>query len=152
MAGEIHLVFNEKSMEVTSKKLSTSDLTGNNERILVVEDEDNVRRFIVKALIKNGYEVMAAANVKEALAIFKKENGRFDLLFSDVVLPDKNGIKLIEELKPNNNKLRFILSSGYPDKKSQWERIQELGIPFLQKPFKLADLLQLVKDTIKSSK
>ena len=139
-------------MEVTSKKLSTSDLTGNNERILVVEDEDNVRRFIVKALIKNGYEVMAAANVKEALAIFKKENGRFDLLFSDVVLPDKNGIKLIEELKPNNNKLRFILSSGYPDKKSQWERIQELGIPFLQKPFTLADLLQLVKDTIKSSK
>jgi len=128
--------------------VSPTDLGGNGERILVVEDEENVRRFIVKALCKHGYEVQAASNVKEALDIFENAKKPFTLVFSDVVLPDKSGIQLVKIIQEKNKKIKFILSSGYTDKKSRWETIHEMGIPFLQKPYSLIELLQNIKDAL----
>lgn len=128
--------------------VSAVDLKGNGERVLVVEDEQNVRRFIVKALGKHGYKVMEASNVKDALNIFEKEKKAFSLVFSDVVLPDKSGIQLIQTIQKKNKKVKFILSSGYTDKKSRWETIHEMGIPFLQKPYSLIELLQNIKNAL----
>ena len=68
------------------------------ERILVVEDEASVRDLAATILRKNGYEVFEAPNVAEALRIYEQEDGRFDLVFSDVVLPDRSGVQLADEL------------------------------------------------------
>ncbi|MFH1689747.1 MAG: PAS domain S-box protein [Candidatus Eisenbacteria bacterium] len=123
---------------------------GSGERILVVEDEDSVRDLAATILRKNGYEVFEAPNVAEALRIYEQEEGRFDLVFSDVVLPDKSGVQLADELLGRAPGLRVLMSSGHASHRSQWETIKDKGLPFLQKPYSLTGLLKMVRETIQS--
>ena len=121
------------------------------ERILVVEDEESVRDLATTVLRKHGYEVFDAPNVAEALRIFEREEGRFDLVFSDVVLPDKSGVQLADQLLERAPGLRILMSSGHTSQRSQWETIKDKGLPFLQKPYSLPGLLKMVRETIQSS-
>jgi DNA-binding NtrC family response regulator len=104
-----------------------------------------------KVLSKHGYQVLTAATLEEAEAVYKNEKGKFELLFSDVVLPDGNGIELSDRFLKRKNKLKVILSSGYTDKKSQWEIIKKRGFRFLQKPYSLISLLQAVREVLDES-
>jgi PAS domain S-box-containing protein len=130
--------------------LSLPELRGRGERILVVEDEAAVREIATQMLRQRGYEVTPAASVAEAVAIFKKEQGNFQLVFSDVVLSDQSGLQLVEELKKSKPELRVLLTSGYADQKVQWPLIQKRKYPFLQKPYSLKDLLQTIAAVLKS--
>jgi two-component system cell cycle sensor histidine kinase/response regulator CckA len=103
----------------------------------------------VRALSENGYIVFSASNGEEAEDIFEKEQGDFDLVFSDVVLPDRDGLNLIDEFISRKPEVLVLLSSGYTDKKSQWDRINAKSFPFLQKPYALVDLLKIVKKVIR---
>jgi PAS domain S-box-containing protein len=111
-------------------------------RILLVEDEPSVRRFALVGLRRMGYEVEEASGLHQALARFS--GGSFDLLFSDVVLPDGNGLdlaRLVRELKPD---LPIVLASGYTGEKSRVEEILAEGFHFLQKPYRLAELQRAI--------
>ena len=123
---------------------------GSGERILVVEDEESVRDLAATILRKNGYEVFEAPNVAEALRIYEQEDGKFDLVFSDVVLPDRSGVQLADELLERAPDIRLLMSSGHASHRSQWETIKNKGLPFLQKPYSLPSLLQMVRRTIQS--
>jgi two-component system cell cycle sensor histidine kinase/response regulator CckA len=140
------LPIGKSETEKTSPSLD--QLQGKNKRILLVEDSEGVREFAAMVLSENGYSVYSATTVEEALDVFKKENGEFDLVISDVVLPDKSGLKLAEELNTKNPGLPILLSSGYTDQKLQWPIIREKGFRFLQKPYAFIDLLKAVKDTL----
>lgn len=124
------------------------DLKGEGERIMLVEDEKSVQEHTVKALVRSGYRVTHASNGEEAVKLFEKEGGRFDLIFSDVVLPGQSGIELVEKLLMKKPGIKVILSSGYTDQKSQWPVIRSKGYRFLQKPYSLNDLLRTLKDTL----
>jgi len=126
-------------------------LKGNGETILVVEDESNVREFSRKALTKYGYNTIIASNLEEAKKMYINEKDRLDLIFSDVVLPDGSGIELVDYILKDNPALRILLTSGYTDHKSQWPVIQQRGYRFLQKPYALADLLRIIRETIGNS-
>jgi len=121
-------------------------LQGQGERILLVEDEDGVRRFARKALSKNGYTVYEAASAQEAMDVFDREQGNFLLVLSDVVLPDQNGIQLVDRLLSKNRRLMVILCSGYSDQRSQWPLICEKNFKFIKKPYTAMNLLQAVKE------
>ncbi len=137
----------EKS-ETDKTSSSLADLQGRNKRILLVEDSEGVREFASMVLGENGYIVYSATTVEEALNVFKKEKGKFDLVISDVVLPDKSGIKLAQELNIQNPELPILLSSGYTDQKLQWPIIREKGFRLLQKPYAFIDLLKAAKETM----
>ena len=124
------------------------ELVGKNQRILLVEDEETIREFARRVLGENGYLVFESTTAREALDIFEKNNGEFDLLFSDVVLPDVSGVHLAEQLLNKNSKLKILLGSGYANHKSQWPLIRDRGFQFLQKPYVLMDLLQAVSDAL----
>ncbi|MEW5802569.1 MAG: PAS domain S-box protein [bacterium] len=126
--------------------VSLKDFQGNGERILLVEDEESVRSFIKRTLNENGYTAIQAADAEEALNIFEQEKGNFHLVISDVVLPGKTGLELIERLRAARSDIRILLISGYPDQKSQWATIQERGYPFIPKPLALIDLLRAAKE------
>lgn len=134
------------------KVFSLKAFQGNSEKILLVEDEKDVRNFIKKALHINGYVVFEASNTQDALEIFNKEGENFDLIFSDVILSDGTGIQLAEQLITRKPKLRVLLSSGYTEQKSRWSIISEKGFGFLQKPYELADLLTRIKDELTKTK
>ena len=122
------------------------------ERVLVVEDEESVREFARRALSKNGYMVLVAADAQEAFDIFEKEGRNLDLIFTDVVLPGDDGPKLADlflRLKPG---ISILLTTGYSDERSVSSVLEERGYPYLHKPYSLENLLRSVKDALKKGR
>ncbi len=140
--------FSSRPVEETEETISLQELQGSGERILLVEDDEGVREFATMALQENGYFVFGVASAKEAMDVFEREGGDFDLLFIDVVLPDKNGILLADQILIHNPKPLVLLTSGYIDHKSQRPLMQERGFLSLQKPYSLIDLLRTIRKVI----
>ena len=130
---------------------SLDDLQGRGERILFVEDAQNVREFAVRVLRENGYEVMPAPDVRTALETLDRCNWQVELVLTDVVLPDRTGIELAVEVLARENPPRILLSSGYTGQRSQWETIHAREWPFLQKPYSLHDLLHTIRTVLDTS-
>jgi DNA-binding NtrC family response regulator len=114
----------------------------------LVEDEATVRAPVAEMLRGGGYEVVEAGTVQEARAVFAAEQGAFDLVFSDVSLPDGDGLQLVEALLDARPGLKVLLGSGYVDREAQWPAIRERGYRFLAKPYGLGDLLAAVQQAI----
>lgn len=149
-----HLYFPALSEAEEKKEEAPVDLNslkGKGRRILLVEDSEGVREFATLALEENDYEVYAVTTSDEALEVMEKQNSKINLVLTDVVLPDKSGIQLVEELLKKNPALKVLLSSGYTDQKSQWPVIQEKGYPFLQKPYSLTELIRTVHSVLQNT-
>ncbi len=138
----------DEAQTVTEEGVSLKDLHGNKEKILFVEDEEGVRNITIRALRDYGYDVTEAVTVQDAIERFNKMKGNVALVFSDIVLPDRTGIELVEELTQLKPGLKVLLTSGYADQKSRWSDVNEKGLPFLQKPYSLADLLKTIREVL----
>jgi two-component system cell cycle sensor histidine kinase/response regulator CckA len=136
--------------ENLEQELSLMEFGGNGEKILFVEDETGVRELSTKALRDYGYEVIEARNAGEAREIFEKQKGNFHLVVCDIVLPDKSGIELTENIQSLHPNTKILFISGYADHRSQWTDVVKKGVPFLQKPYSLVDLLKMIKETVES--
>lgn len=117
---------------------------GSGERILLVEDEQLIRDFAARALRQGGYAVVEAETAEEALQVFDTNRQEFDLIFTDVVLPGKTGVQLVDEVHTRSPDSHVLLCSGYADSKSQWSHICQRGLRFLEKPYSVRDLLAAV--------
>jgi len=136
-------------LENTDQHMQNRSRTG--ERVLVVEDEDSLLELATIILSEKGFRVFAAANAKDARALFDHERGRFDLVFSDVVLPDGNGVDLTRSFLKARPELPVLLTSGYADHRSRWSVIQERGLEFMRKPYTPSELLQRVRSLLGSA-
>lgn len=136
-------------MPGSEKAPSPGGFRGHGERVLLVEDEEAVNHLVRTALSQNGYQVTAAATVKEAQALFDASSGQFEMIFSDAVLPDGNGLQLLDTFLTRNPGLRALLSSGYTDKNSLLEMARHRRISFLPKPYSLPVLFQTVAEVMK---
>jgi len=136
------------SEAAAESRASHLEFIGNGQKILLVEDEDKVRESAAKAMLKCGYRVVIASNAKTAMDIIVQERGRFDLMFTDVVLSDRTGIDLADEILRDYPEMRILLCSGYTDQKSQWPIIREKGFRFLQKPYDLTGLLRAIHEAL----
>lgn len=134
----------------TTAPADAVDLRGYGERIMFVEDEQNVRELTVQVLSNNGYVVFEAENAEEALKIFAAEGESIDLLLSDVVLPGRTGVELVDELLVLKPDLRVMLTSGHLDNKAKEVLIEERGFRFISKPYTMHGLLAEIKATLKT--
>ncbi|MEW5803617.1 MAG: PAS domain S-box protein [bacterium] len=139
-----------KAKKKEGEAIPLQKFQGKGERILIVEDEEEVRKLTVRILRDKGYSIIEASNVQEALEIFEQAKRKFDLVLSDVVLPDQTGIELVEQLLSRQPEIRVLLVSGYTDQKSQWPKIKERGFRFLQKPYDLAELLRTLREILET--
>ncbi|HLP41631.1 MAG TPA: ATP-binding protein, partial [Fibrobacteria bacterium] len=121
------------------------------ESILVVEDEETVRRFVQRTLEARGYSVRIANNGAEALAMGRRD-GSIDLLLTDIVMPGLNGSLVAERLKALHPRMRVLYMSGYPDSVLRPDGLQERAICFLQKPFGQDGLLHAVRAALDQSR
>jgi two-component system cell cycle sensor histidine kinase/response regulator CckA len=128
-------------------KESPRDLTGSG-RVLLVEDEDVVRNFAVRALSRQGYEVLEAGTGVEALEVVAREKGRIDIVVSDVIMPEMDGPTLLKELRKTIPDLKFIFVSGYPDDAFKKSLDENESYAFLPKPFTLPQLAAKVKEQL----
>jgi two-component system, cell cycle sensor histidine kinase and response regulator CckA len=119
-------------------------LTGD-ETLLVVEDEESVRRLAVLALREHGYRVIEAGNGAEALRTLGTYKGTIDLVVTDVVMPVMGGRQLVEALRPLRPEARVLYVSGYTDDAVIRHGVQRADVAFLQKPYTPSDLAEKVR-------
>jgi two-component system cell cycle sensor histidine kinase/response regulator CckA len=134
---------------VGTENSEARDLSGN-ASILLVEDEDSVRSFGVRALEMRGYTVFEADSGVEALEVMAEHGDEIDLVVSDVVMPEMDGPTLLGELRKTHKDLKFIFVSGYAEeafaKNLPEEERGKFG--FLPKPFSLKQLATTVKEML----
>jgi two-component system cell cycle sensor histidine kinase/response regulator CckA len=124
-------------------------VTGGGAKLLLVEDDEAVRNLASRMLSDNGFDVLVAASAGEAEKIFAENRGEFDIIFSDVILPDDNGVILVERLCQKKPELGVVLASGYTGDELDRSQIEKKGFIFIQKPYTLADLLDTVGALVK---
>ena len=111
------------------------------ERILLVEDDPNVRLAMSKMLAKGGFEVIEAKHAEDALNIVANLDGKIDLLLSDVTMPGLSGPELAEQLAAEIPSLAVLLVTGYDGRLTT-------SFPYLNKPFSSDDLMRQVRLTL----
>ena len=121
------------------------------ETILLVEDDEAVRRLAHLVLERAGYRVIAAGDPKDAFAVATRNGDAIDLLISDVILPDSDGEPLFDRLAKIHPNLRVLYMSGYADDAVSRHGVIVDGTPFLQKPFTPQGLGAKVREVIESS-
>ena len=124
-----------------------NDLSGSG-TVLLVEDEDAVRMGGVRVLKGRGYTVFEASSGVEALEIYHEQNGKIDLVVSDVVMPEMDGPTLLGELRKINPDIKFIFVSGYAEEAFAKNLPKDAQFGFLPKPFSLKQLSMTVKEWI----
>ncbi len=120
-------------------------------KILIIDDEPYILLMLKKMLERAGYEVDLASNGKEGMDLFEKETT--DLVITDIIMPDREGLELIIEMKKQRPKLKIIAMSGggriSPD--SYLECATHFGAEkVFQKPFRQKELVSAVKELIAS--
>jgi CheY-like chemotaxis protein len=108
--------------------------------ILLVEDNDDLRKSTQQILESMGYSVTAAMNGEMALAIHRERQHRFDVLVTDVIMPGMDGKQLADELRTRDPSLQVIFVSGYTDDVILARGIDREELHFLSKPVSAADL------------
>jgi DNA-binding NtrC family response regulator len=113
-------------------------------RILVVDDEDGVRTAVQRLLRRMGYQVEAVADATTALALLAATPPRFDLVLSDILMPEKTGIELASELVFSGNPVAIVLMTGFAEQGKVSEATEKLRLPVLRKPFEVEQMAAIV--------
>jgi len=137
---------------VAAQDVAMAPLRGS-EVILLVEDQDDVRRLTQRMLESAGYVVLAAASGHEALRFAEHHTGPIHLLVTDVVMPGMHGHEVALLLAPTRPEMKALYVSGYPDASIVHQGLLKPGVAFLQKPFgpdvltrKVREVLDLRRD------
>ena len=147
---DIYLPVHEGGMPppVTLAKLDAppKDVWGTG-RLLIVEDEPMVRAVAERALQRQGYTVETACDGEEALALFAAGKS-YDLVVSDVVMPNMDGPSMARELRVQRPDMRILFMSGYAEEQLR-ESINLDKVAFLPKPFSVQQIAEAVRDALK---
>jgi nitrogen-specific signal transduction histidine kinase/CheY-like chemotaxis protein len=131
---------------------SPEELPGGKETVLLVEDEEEVRKFLRHSLQLNGYTVLEAASGTEALQVCAEHQGEIALLVTDVIMPQLNGRQLAERAATLQQDLRVLYISGYTDRVLDDHGVLGPGIAFLQKPVTPRALAEKVREVLDDRK
>jgi CheY-like chemotaxis protein len=146
---QIYLPASSEGKPAAPKNPVPEQLARGSETILLVEDENSLRRSAAQCLRKLGYAVLEARNPSNALRIWERHQKKIALLLTDQVMPDDmTGQELGERLREQEPTLKVILTSGYSDK---WDRTPPPtgnGVTFLAKPYKADTLAKLVRQCL----
>jgi DNA-binding response OmpR family regulator len=121
---------------------------GGKETVLVVEDEENVRRLAAEVLEGQGYEVLEASGGEEALQIMEGYGGRVDLILTDVVMPGMSGRELGKRSVERWGMVKVLYMSGFFDEERVPLNVLEEGMNYVQKPFTIDALTRKVREVL----
>ena len=119
-------------------------------RILLAEDEEALRGFLVRALKQDGHEVVAANDGAEALDALTREKGGFDLLLTDIRMPIMDGIALALAAARDYPELVILLMTGFADQRERAHGLDALVHDVITNPFTLTDIKITVNEALAS--
>lgn len=143
----IHFPVSEKALE--EEKESKKVIKGI-EKILLVEDEELVRKLVKDQLKTLGYRVVTAKNGLEAVKIYKQKRKEIDLVLLDMIMPKLAGRETFLKLKEINKKVKALLMSGFSQDGKASEILNDGALGFLQKPFDIKQLSEVINKALKS--
>ena len=117
-------------------------------KILIAEDEEALRAMCARGLTMSGHDVMTACDGSEALDLLKRENGRFDLLLTDIRMPIMDGIALALAAARDFPDLVILLMTGYADQRERAHGLDALIHDVIAKPFTLAVLRAAIDEAL----
>jgi len=120
------------------------------ETILVVEDQETLRRATARALRKLGYQVLVAADGGEALDVLREHGAEIGLVISDVVMPNVGGLELYRRIRESGNPVPFFLTSGYAAGTGDAAGVPP-DVSVLEKPWTLESLGRRIREVLAQS-
>nr|MBC8465399.1 PAS domain S-box protein [bacterium] len=130
-------------MEANSRKAA-----GGFETVMVVEDNELVRKLAVRILKAHGYNVIEVSNPDEAIEVAQDKTVKLDVLLTDVIMPKMNGRELFENVAKTQLKMKVIYMSGYTKNAIAHHGVLNKGITFLQKPFTIESLIRKIQEVL----
>ncbi len=148
----LYLPQTEQSIQAPPPARIEQTTTRNVETILVVEDEEMVRKLVCETLGAHGYTVIEAANPEDGLRIAHEYHDAIDLLLTDVIMPHMDGHELYQHIMTIRGELSVLYMSGYARDVVGNYKIPIEDIHFLQKPFTVIGLIEKVRQVLRQSK
>jgi PAS domain S-box-containing protein len=145
---KIYLPRVDEPLEAPAKKLTRGKMPHGHETILVVEDEEEVRKLAVGILGRYGYRVLEASHGGEALQICEQCKEPIHLLMSDVVMPGMSGPDFARRLKYFYPEIKVLFMSGYTDNALSQNGLLDEAVFFLQKPFSVEKLTGKIREVL----
>ena len=116
-------------------------------RILIVDDDENIRKVLAAILEDEGYSVETVDTAKKGIE--KSETDFFNLALLDVRLPDMEGIELLAKLRETKPKMRKIIITGYPTLQNAVGAVNQGADAYVMKPFDVEKMLKTIKEQLK---
>jgi two-component system, cell cycle sensor histidine kinase and response regulator CckA len=116
--------------------------------VLLVEDDDALRRLTRRMLERNGFRVVEASQADEAERLFEQDPSAIDVVLTDVVMPEGSGKDLVARLQAIDPGVRYLFMSGYPEDVIAHHGVLEEGVPFLGKPFTEPSLVGRLQEVV----
>ena len=131
--------------QTNTEALAYSSIKGGNEKILVVEDDAMVRRYVMTQIQSLGYATLEASNASDALRVID-DHAAIDLLFTDVIMPGAmNGRQLVEEALKRRPGLKTLYTSGYTENAIVHHGRLDAGVLLLAKPYRKSELARMIR-------
>ena len=133
---------------ILRKKTVKEKISPGKESILIVEDDKEVCLFAKKALTGMGYNVHYAFNGRSALELIKEKGLRFDLIITDLIMPELNGKEFIKKVQFSHPEVKVMYVSGYTDNHIVHNGLLEEGVNFIHKPYSIKTLASMVRKVL----
>lgn len=144
-------VSNLKPQKDIEKKASSSRNSVETGTILIIDDDEAIRRMLMKTLKYVGYDVLEAELGKLGINLYKQEKDQILAVILDVIMPEMDGVQIYKALKKINPNVAVLVSTGYASSKQTIE-LKELGVEaFLKKPYRQSELVEAVNKIINHS-
>jgi PAS domain S-box-containing protein len=145
---KIYLPRVDEPLEAIKERVVKEELPRGSETILLVEDEEMVRKLAVQILKRQGYTVLEGSHGNEAFNICNKHDGPIHLLVTDVVMPKMSGLELAERIASIQPEIKVLYMSGYTDNAITHHGVLEKGMNYIQKPFTVDGLARKVREVL----
>ena len=145
---KIYLPLVDEPIEELREKVRIEEIPRGHEIILIVEDDEAVRKLAVQILERQGYNALQAHQGDEALNICQQHKDPIHLILTDVIMPEMSGRQLVDSLKQVRQDFKVLYTSGYTDNAIAHHGVLEKGVNFIQKPFTFEGLARKVREVL----
>ena len=144
-------IFQLTQINYPKKALELMKSIGGNESIMVVDDEKSISEMVLQMLTRLGYQIETFNNSQDALNAFQQNPGKYDLLISDLTMPNMTGLQLSQAIQLIDDQFPIIIMTGYGNSNLTELSKKEAGIRHvLKKPLVRKDLAKLIRDVFAS--
>ncbi|MHB1294594.1 MAG: PAS domain S-box protein [Anaerolineae bacterium] len=141
----------EDSPEEKPEDTPTAEVTRGTETVLVVEDQDEVRELTARMLRRLGYSVFEAGDGVQALHLFASHTEPFNMVLTDVIMPEMSGPELVDKLRQERPSLPVLYMTGYAFEALSGNAVESLGDLVIHKPFTFEELALKVRQVLESA-